>query len=124
MQDNEPLMKALSKLINSNNPDLTLFVGEALVGNDAVDQLKKFNERLTDLSLEAREGGRSIDGILLTKFDTIDDKVLIPVAAFSCVCLCARARIRVSSCDDALRNSCRSALPFPWFTPRELRSCL
>ena len=31
-QDNEPLMRALSKLININEPDLVLFVGEALVG--------------------------------------------------------------------------------------------
>ncbi|KAB2072670.1 hypothetical protein ES319_A07G031900v1 [Gossypium barbadense] len=44
MQDNEPLMRALSKLIYLNNPDLVLFVGEALVGNDAVDQLSKFNQ--------------------------------------------------------------------------------
>ncbi|KAF2552924.1 hypothetical protein F2Q68_00033380 [Brassica cretica] len=51
MQDNEPLMRALSKLINLNKPDLVLFVGEALVGNDAVDQLSKFNQKLSDLSI-------------------------------------------------------------------------
>ncbi|XP_074569611.1 uncharacterized protein LOC141826267 [Curcuma longa] len=73
MQDNEPLMRALSKLINLNNPDLVLFVGEALVGNDAVDQLTKFNQKLADLSTVPN--ARLIDGILLTKFDTIDDKV-------------------------------------------------
>ncbi|GJN30012.1 hypothetical protein PR202_gb18285 [Eleusine coracana subsp. coracana] len=73
MQDNEPLMRALSKLINLNNPDLVLFVGEALVGNDAVDQLTKFNQKLADLS--SVPTARLIDGILLTKFDTIDDKV-------------------------------------------------
>ncbi|GLT66457.1 hypothetical protein SLA2020_388220 [Shorea laevis] len=73
MQDNEPLMRALSKLINLNNPDLVLFVGEALVGNDAVDQLSKFNQKLADLSTTPNP--RLIDGILLTKFDTIDDKV-------------------------------------------------
>ncbi|KAL7193470.1 hypothetical protein ACSBR2_025141 [Camellia fascicularis] len=73
MQDNEPLMRALSKLINLNSPDLVLFVGEALVGNDAVDQLLKFNQKLADLS--ASLNPRLIDGILLTKFDTIDDKV-------------------------------------------------
>eukprot|EP00253_Pinus_taeda_P000481 PITA_00481 len=73
MQDNEPLMRALSKLININSPDLILFVGEALVGNDAVDQLTKFNQKLADLSNSAN--ARLIDGILLTKFDTIDDKV-------------------------------------------------
>lgn len=73
MQDNEPLMRALSKLIYLNNPDLVLFVGEALVGNDAVDQLSKFNQKLADLSTSPTP--RLIDGILLTKFDTIDDKV-------------------------------------------------
>ncbi|KAK2646812.1 hypothetical protein Ddye_022007 [Dipteronia dyeriana] len=73
MQDNEPLMRALSKLIYLNNPDLVLFVGEALVGNDAVDQLSKFNQKLADLSNSPN--ARLIDGILLTKFDTIDDKV-------------------------------------------------
>ena len=35
MQDNEPLMRSLSKLVNLNNPDLVLFVGEALVGKVA-----------------------------------------------------------------------------------------
>jgi signal recognition particle receptor subunit alpha len=44
MQNKEPLMRALSKLISDNNPDLTLFVGEALVGNDGIDQLKMFNQ--------------------------------------------------------------------------------
>eukprot|EP00243_Klebsormidium_subtile_P009562 TRINITY_DN481_c0_g2_i1.p1 TRINITY_DN481_c0_g2~~TRINITY_DN481_c0_g2_i1.p1 ORF type:complete len:634 (+),score=210.96 TRINITY_DN481_c0_g2_i1:112-2013(+) len=73
MQDNEPLMRSLSKLINQNQPDLVLFVGEALVGNDGVDQLMKFNQRLADLSVGSAP--RLIDGILLTKFDTIDDKV-------------------------------------------------
>lgn len=73
MQDNEPLMRALSKLVYVNSPDLVLFVGEALVGNDAVDQLSKFNQKLADLSPSPNP--RLIDGILLTKFDTIDDKV-------------------------------------------------
>ncbi|EIE23438.1 SRP54-domain-containing protein [Coccomyxa subellipsoidea C-169] len=74
MQDNEPLMRALSNLITVNSPDLVLFVGEALVGNDAVDQLTKFNQRLSDLATDAATA-HTIDGILLTKFDTIDDKV-------------------------------------------------
>jgi len=56
-----------------NQPDLVLFVGEALVGNEAVDQLVKFNQALADYS--ASENPRTIDGIVLTKFDTIDDKV-------------------------------------------------
>ncbi|KAM4011983.1 signal recognition particle receptor subunit alpha [Anomaloglossus baeobatrachus] len=73
MQDNAPLMTALAKLIAVNMPDLVLFVGEALVGNEAVDQLVKFNKALADHSLS--EKPRLIDGIVLTKFDTIDDKV-------------------------------------------------
>lgn len=73
MQNNEPLMKALSKLVNTTKPDLVLFVGEALVGNDAVDQLTNFNKALMDLSTEKQP--RLIDGIILSKFDTIDDKV-------------------------------------------------
>lgn len=50
-----------------------LFVGEALVGNEAVDQLVKFNQALADFS--ASSNPHIIDGIVLTKFDTIDDKV-------------------------------------------------
>jgi signal recognition particle receptor subunit alpha len=53
LQDNEPLMRALSNLIALNEPDLVLFVGEALVGNDAVDQLVKFNRSLADLAPNA-----------------------------------------------------------------------
>ncbi|CAG9837989.1 unnamed protein product [Diabrotica balteata] len=73
MQDNEPLMRALTKLIKVNEPDLVLFVGEALVGNEAVDQLVKFNQALADYSSSTNP--HIIDGIVLTKFDTIDDKV-------------------------------------------------
>ncbi|PRP73905.1 hypothetical protein PROFUN_16579, partial [Planoprotostelium fungivorum] len=73
MQDNAPLMMSLSQLVNTALPDLVLFVGEALVGNDAVDQLTKFNQALIDLSKD--KNPRTIDGIILTKFDTIDDKV-------------------------------------------------
>ncbi|XP_055354799.1 signal recognition particle receptor subunit alpha homolog [Paramacrobiotus metropolitanus] len=73
MQDNEPLMRSLAKLIKLNQPDMVLFVGEALVGNEAVDQVVKFNQALADFS-QAQEP-RIIDGIVLTKFDTIDDKV-------------------------------------------------
>jgi len=73
MQDNEPLMRSLAKLISVNGPDLVLFVGEALVGNEAIDQLVKFNAALADHS--SQENPHTIDGIVLTKFDTIDDKV-------------------------------------------------
>ena len=90
MQDNEPLMKALARLVNLNNPDVVLFIGEALAGNDGIDQLTKFNLALKEMSanlnknpneenalLDKRSGmnGREIDGVILSKFDTVDDKV-------------------------------------------------
>ncbi len=78
MQDNEPLMRALAKLVSVNNPDKIVFVGEALVGNEAVDQLSKFDRSLKDFSSGSGGGGaggkgraRGIDGMILTKFDTI-----------------------------------------------------
>eukprot|EP00927_Polykrikos_kofoidii_P066348 TRINITY_DN61965_c0_g1_i1.p1 TRINITY_DN61965_c0_g1~~TRINITY_DN61965_c0_g1_i1.p1 ORF type:complete len:641 (+),score=158.33 TRINITY_DN61965_c0_g1_i1:101-1924(+) len=74
MQDNEPLMRALANLVAINKPDLVLFVGEALVGNDAIDQVTKFNRSLIDYSRD-RSNPRGIDGMLLTKYDTVDDKV-------------------------------------------------
>ncbi|KAF9415905.1 hypothetical protein BGZ94_010355 [Podila epigama] len=73
MQDNDPLMRALAKLVTVNNPDKIIFVGEALVGNEAVDQLTKFNAALKDFSGLANPP--HINGMILTKFDTIDDKV-------------------------------------------------
>ncbi|GMF17856.1 unnamed protein product [Phytophthora fragariaefolia] len=72
MQNNEPLMRALAKLVSNNEPDLVLFVGEALVGNDGIDQLSMFDRALADYS--DRRVPHRIDGIVVTKFDTIDDK--------------------------------------------------
>jgi signal recognition particle receptor subunit alpha len=74
MQNNGPLMQQLAKLVAVNKPDLVLFVGEALVGNDGVDQLCEFDRALVDYAVDSNKP-RKIDGILLTKFDTIDDKV-------------------------------------------------
>ena len=69
-------MRAISKLVNTVRPSIVLFVGEALVGNDAVDQLTKFNHALADTNeAEAGASPRLIDGIILTKYDTVDEKV-------------------------------------------------
>lgn len=73
MQNNEPLMRALAKLVTTNNPDLVVFIGEALVGNDGVDQLTTFNSALIKYSTEERDR-REIDAILISKFDTVDEK--------------------------------------------------
>ena len=72
MQNNDKLMKELAKLVQVNKPNLLLFVGEALVGNDGIDQLMMFNQALAKYIPTDRH---CIDGIMLTKFDTIDDKV-------------------------------------------------
>ena len=65
MQNNVPLMKALGKLVTENRPDFLILVAEALVGHDGVSQHELF----------ARAAGRPVDGLLLTKFDTVDGKL-------------------------------------------------
>ncbi|OON18330.1 SRP54-type protein, GTPase domain protein [Opisthorchis viverrini] len=76
-QDSNDINCDQEHLIHMNQPDLVLFVGEALVGNEAVDQLVKFNQSLADHSMADKP--RTIDGIVLTKFDTIDDKLVAPL---------------------------------------------
>lgn len=73
MQNDDNLMKQIARLINVVKPNFTIFVAEALVGNNGSDQIMKFDESLKQ-GIEGKQGA-SIDGILLTKFDTIDDKV-------------------------------------------------
>jgi len=58
MQTNVNLMDEMAKIKRVAKPDLILFVGDALAGNDAVDQAKRFNEIV------------GIDGVILTKVDT------------------------------------------------------
>lgn len=65
-----------------NDPDKIIFVGEALVGNEAIDQLSKFNQALRNFS--GQHNPRQIDGIVLSKFDTIDDKVRLYSRFASC----------------------------------------
>ena len=58
MQNKSNLMAELEKVRRVANPHLTLFVGDALAGNDAVDQAKIFQQLL------------EFDGAVLTKLDT------------------------------------------------------
>jgi signal recognition particle receptor subunit alpha len=67
MQNNVPLMKALGKLVQENKPDFCILVCEALVGHDGLDQFQLFKK--------AMPPRRGIDGLILTKFDTVSDKV-------------------------------------------------
>ena len=73
MQNDMNLMKQIARLINETKPDLTVFVAEALVGNNGSDQIQSFDKTLREHN--GGQGARGIDGIILTKFDTIDDKV-------------------------------------------------
>ena len=57
MQTNTNLMDEMKKIKRVSKPDLVVFVGDALTGNDAVEQAKKFNEAI------------DIDGVILTKAD-------------------------------------------------------
>lgn len=69
MQGNEPLMRALAKLVVAAKPDRLLFVGEALVGHEALNQLTQFNNFLQ------AQAKRKIDGLVVSKVDTIDDRI-------------------------------------------------
>ncbi len=64
----------MPQILQVNRPDLVLFVGDALAGNEASDQLCKFNKAL-EYAQAGTSQKRTIDAIVLTKFDTIDDKV-------------------------------------------------
>ena len=58
VQTNINLMDEMAKIKRVAKPDLIIFVGDALSGNDAVEQAKRFNEVV------------GIDGVILTKVDT------------------------------------------------------
>lgn len=58
MQNKTNLMNELNKVRKVTNPHLTLFVGDSLAGNDAVEQAKMFQEIM------------KFDGAVLTKMDT------------------------------------------------------
>lgn len=73
MQNDDNLMKQIARLINVVKPNFTIFVAEALVGNNGSDQITKFDDALKQ-GIDGKQGA-GVDGILLTKFDTIDDKV-------------------------------------------------
>lgn len=69
MHNKRNLMQSLTKLVRNNVPDHIIFVGEALVGSDSLEHLTEFNKAIGDGT------DRKIDSILLTKVDTVDDKI-------------------------------------------------
>lgn len=61
MHTKDSLMKEMEKIVRVSKPDLKIFIGESITGNDATEQAKTFNESI------------GIDGIILSKAD-IDEK--------------------------------------------------
>ena len=58
MQTNTNLMDEMKKIKRVVNPHLVIFVGDALAGNDAIEQAVAFNQAV------------GIDAVILTKIDT------------------------------------------------------
>lgn len=54
-------MQELDKIIRVAKPNMKLFIGESITGNDATEQAKSFNDLI------------NLDGIILSKAD-IDEK--------------------------------------------------
>jgi len=61
MYTKDSLMKEMEKISRVSHPDLKIFIGESITGNDATTQAKMFNEAI------------GIDGIILSKAD-VDEK--------------------------------------------------
>ena len=57
MQTNANLMDEMKKIKRISKPDIVVYVGDALMGNDATEQATKFDEVI------------DLDGIILTKTD-------------------------------------------------------
>lgn len=57
MQSNKNLINEMKKIARVADPDLKLFIGDALAGNDALSQAKEFHNAI------------GIDGAILTKVD-------------------------------------------------------
>ncbi len=61
LHSNINLMDEMKKIIRVTKPDVKLFIGEAITGNDCVEQARRFHDAV------------GIDGIILAKAD-VDDK--------------------------------------------------
>ncbi|GIU68550.1 MAG: signal recognition particle-docking protein FtsY [Candidatus Pacearchaeota archaeon] len=61
MHTNKNLMKEMEKIVRVCKPNLKIFVGESISGNDVIEQVKSFDWHV------------GIDGIILTKSD-VDEK--------------------------------------------------
>ncbi|MEK6901883.1 MAG: signal recognition particle-docking protein FtsY, partial [Nanoarchaeota archaeon] len=67
LHSNTNLMAELEKIIRVTKPDLKLFVGESITGNDCIEQARRFNQLV------------EMDGAILTKAD-VDEKGGAPLS--------------------------------------------
>ena len=67
LHSNTNLMAELEKIIRTTKPDLKIFVGESITGNDCIEQAREFNNLV------------QMDGAILTKAD-IDEKGGAPIS--------------------------------------------
>ncbi len=67
LHSNTNLMQELDKIMRVAKPDLKIFVGESITGNDCIEQAKKFNDLV------------EMDGAILTKAD-VDEKGGAPLS--------------------------------------------
>lgn len=72
MQSDTDLMGEMEKIVRVNKPDLKIFVGDALTGNDAVEQARVFNDRIgIDAAIlakcDASKGGAALSVSYITK---------------------------------------------------------
>jgi fused signal recognition particle receptor len=58
MQNNDNLVRELEKIMKNSEPDIKLFIGDSLAGNDIIKQVAEFHKRI------------GVDGIILTKIDS------------------------------------------------------
>lgn len=61
MQNKDSLMKEIEKIVRITKPDMKIFLGESITGNDATEQAKSFDETI------------GLTGIILSKAD-VDEK--------------------------------------------------
>jgi len=61
LHSNTNLIDEMKKIVRVSNPDLKIFIGEAITGNDCVEQAQKFDEAI------------GLDGVILSKAD-VDEK--------------------------------------------------
>ena len=61
LHSNVNLMDEMKKIIRVANPDMKIFIGESITGNDCIEQAQQFNDAV------------DIDGIVLSKAD-VDEK--------------------------------------------------